>query len=207
CRPLRGLGQALARKERDEPQDHSARSRGWLARRGVHVCAGQGGARRQDSRSRTRLQRRTGSDAMALDLRTKWGAVCALTLGLSSVQGCTPKPEIASGKQAELSFRDAPPQAGRDTVVVLTPLEQETREMWTSLVQELGSEFNVATVPVSRTTGTRHLAGALERLHPACVVVVDNRTLELYRQLQSERPTAEFPPAVVVMTSYLERAI
>jgi len=144
---------------------------------------------------------------MALDLRTKWGAVCALTLGLSSVQGCTPKPEIASGKQAELSFRDAPPQAGRDTVVVLTPLEQETREMWTSLVQELGSEFNVATVPVSRTTGARHLAGALERLHPACVVVVDNRTLELYRQLQSERPTAEFPPAVVVMTSFLERAI
>lgn len=144
---------------------------------------------------------------MALELHAKWAPLCAVSTLLAAVAGCTPAPEAPSTDKVQLSFHDAAPEAGRDTVAILTPLEEETQEMWTSLVQELGTEFNVATVPVSRTTGSRHLARELERLHPACVVVVDNRTLELYRQLQVQRPTEVFPPAVVVMTSFLERAI
>lgn len=133
-------------------------------------------------------------------------AVGALSLLLAAAPGCTPTPEVAPAK-AELAFHDTPAEAGRDTVAILTPLEEETQELWQSLVQELGEEFNVATVPVGRTTGSRHLARELERLHPSCIVVVDNRTLELYRQLQAQRPNESFPPAVVVMTSFLERAI
>lgn len=143
---------------------------------------------------------------MALIRRFALLASCASAC-LVAFSACTPKPELPSAEKGELSFHDTPPQAGRDTVAVLTPLETETQELWESLVQELGAEFNVATVPVGRTTGSRHLARELERLQPACVVVVDNRTLELYRELQGQRPSATFPPAVVVMTSFLERAI
>jgi len=139
---------------------------------------------------------------MALTQRSGLAWLGALLLAA----GCTPAPEVAPQK-SDLAFHDAPIQAGRDTVAVLTPLETETQEMWESLVQELGEEFNVATVPVGRSTGARHLARELERLRPSCIVVVDNRTLELYRQLQVERPAEVFPPAVVVMTSFLDRAI
>jgi len=144
---------------------------------------------------------------MALN-RARIGAkLGAFGLVVLLTPACTPSPETAPAKKAELSFNDAPAEAGRDTVAILTPLEEETQELWTSLVQELGAEFNVSTVPVGRGTGSRHLGQELERLKPACVVVVDNRTLELYRELQVQRPNAEFPPAVVVMTSFLERAI
>jgi len=142
---------------------------------------------------------------MALSFRTL-SAAPILLVGLSLGASCTPKPEVPPSK-AELAFRDKPAAAGRDTIAILTPVESETQDLWGSLVQELGEEFNVATVPMGRETGSRHLARELERLKPACVVVVDNRTLEIYRELQTQRPTADFPPAVVVMTSFLERAI
>jgi len=142
---------------------------------------------------------------MALSFRTL-SAAPILLLGLSFGASCTPKAEVPPSK-AELAFRDKPAEAGRDTVAILTPVESETQDLWGSLVQELGEEFNVATVPMGREAGSKHLARELERLKPSCVVVVDNRTLEIYRELQAQRPTADFPPAVVVMTSFLERAI
>jgi hypothetical protein len=142
---------------------------------------------------------------MALSFRALSAApILLLALGLGA--SCTPKPEVAANK-AELAFRDKPAEAGRDTVAILTPVEAETEDLWASLVQELGEEFNVVTVPMGRGAGSRHLARELERYSPSCVVVVDNRTLEIYRELQAQRPLADFPPAVVVMTSFLDRAI
>jgi len=135
---------------------------------------------------------------------TRWLGYGALVLLCSA---CTPAPQTAPTQKSSLAFNDAPPQPNLDSVAVLTPLEPETYELWQSLVLELKEDFNITTVPINRNTGPDDLARALNRTAPKCVVVVDNRTLQLYRSLQNFLPQREFPPAVVVMTSFLERAI
>ncbi len=120
---------------------------------------------------------------------------------------CTAKPETVSTKQQVYHFEDAPHDADLATVAILTPQERETNQMWRAFVDELAGEFNVATVPIDKSTGVRQIAIELDRLKPQCVVVVDNRTLSLFRALQQARPRQTFPPAIVVMSSYLGRAI
>ncbi len=126
---------------------------------------------------------------------------------LAALCACTPTPEVAPAEEVELSFEDTPIRDDLDTVAVLTPLEPQTQELWDALVLELGEDFNVLTVPVNKSTGADDLSRELTRISPECVVVVDNRTLHLFRQLQAMQPQRQFPPAVIVMTSFLERAI
>jgi hypothetical protein len=120
---------------------------------------------------------------------------------------CTPAPEAVTKDRSTLSFQDQAPDPSLETIAVMTPLEPETQELWKALVLELTGEFNVETIPVTRATAPDDLSRELMKVSPKSVVVVDNRTLGLYRQLQSMRPQEEFPPAVVVMTSFLERSI
>lgn len=140
---------------------------------------------------------------MALKMKNV-AAILGLLAGTST---CAPAPEVPNAQSKALSFEDAPIQANRETVAVLTPLEPETQELWGALVQELSSDFNIVTVPVSRSTAADSLSLELTRISPKGVVVVDNRTLQLYRDLQRMRPDHQFPPAVVVMTSFLDRTI
>lgn len=120
---------------------------------------------------------------------------------------CTPQAESAGQTTTGLGFRDAPVRAELETVAVLTPLEAETEVLWKSLVLELGEDFNIVTIPVNRSTAPNDLSRELTKANPSGIVVVDNRTLHLYRELQGMLPNQAFPPAVVVMTSFLERSI
>lgn len=131
-------------------------------------------------------------------------AICVL---VAMAGACAPAPEVAPTNQTPLSFQDESPQADLETIAVLTPLEPETHDLWSALVLELHDDFNIVTVPVNKHTGPGDLARELNRTQPRCVIVVDNRTLQLYRTLQGMLPEREFPPAVVVMTSFLEKAI
>src|SRR2546426_816710 len=54
-----------------------------------------------------------------------------------------------------------------------------------------------------RTTAVE-LGAAIEAARPACLVLMNNSTVHLYRDYQRAHRGARFPPAVVVMTSYLE---
>ncbi len=128
-------------------------------------------------------------------------------LFIGATAGCAPTPQVGTSSKAQVSFEDAAPRPGLDTVLVLTPLEQETHELWSGLVLELKQDFNIVTVPVSRSTAVDHIVRELDERNPQCVVVVDNRTLSLYRAAQYRQPDRRFPPAVVVMTSFLQRAI
>lgn len=126
---------------------------------------------------------------------------------LAMLGACAPKAQTVSTEHTQLSFEDGPSRPELDTIAVLTPLEEETHEMWSALVLELEEDFNIVTVPVTKTTAPDHLGRELARVTPSCVIVVDNRTLGLYRRLQNMRPEHVFPPSVIVMTSFLERAI
>lgn len=132
-----------------------------------------------------------------------WTAVACF----AGTTACTPEPETVSNKQQVFHFKDAAHRENLETVAILTPREPATNDLWRSLVEELTGEFNIATIPIEKSTGVHHIAAELDRLRPHCLIVVDNRTLSLYRALQQARPQHEFPPAIVVMSSYLDRAL
>jgi len=64
--------------------------------------------------------------------------------------------------------------------------------------------FNVSTFTVSPGTTANDLGQAVARTSPACLVLMNNATVVLYREYQSTHRDEKLPPAVVVMTSFLE---
>jgi putative ABC transport system substrate-binding protein len=107
----------------------------------------------------------------------------------------------------EVRFDDPPRAAGQETVAVITPAEFETKELWTSLVDELVLDFNIATITVTGATRVGDLGQMLDNTGASCIVIVDNRTLALYRELQGAHPNRVYPPSVVVMTSFLQDVV
>jgi hypothetical protein len=78
---------------------------------------------------------------------------------------------------------------------------QATRK---GLLGELVRNYDVVTFLVEPETTLQQLSAALEAAAPTCIVVMNNSTLRLYRDYQHAHPGRAFPPAVVVMTSFLE---
>jgi hypothetical protein len=87
------------------------------------------------------------------------------------------------------------------------PVRAQTKEIWTSLVTDLSAEFNVVTIPAEVHTSVDSLSDQLAAANPVCIVAMDNRTVRLYRDLQQARPDWRFPPAVILMTSFLDQVI
>ncbi len=95
---------------------------------------------------------------------------------------------------------------GKPTVLVLMPDTKQTREVWTGLKDELEGSFSLFAVRVDGERGAEALASAMATHRPACVVLMNNPTLVAYARYQAAtRHVETFPPAIVVMTSFLDR--
>ncbi len=157
---------------------------------------------------------RAGSDAPIPRTRKRkgafrrWVAVGGLVTSLGLISACAkPRPAAPEAIAPAVTFNDPPHRAGQDTITILIPARPTSKELWSELVVELSEEFDIVTVPVDLQTRVTHLAQKLDQTQPVCVVVVDNRTLKLYRELQRLQPQREFPPVVVLMTSFLDQVI
>src|SRR6185295_8813756 len=93
---------------------------------------------------------------------------------------------------------------GTPLVLVAMPAAASFQATRRSLVAELGKSFDVSTLTVGADTSLPQLAAALAKTAPACLVLMNNTTVRLYRDYQRSRPGAKFPPAVIVMASFLE---
>lgn len=92
----------------------------------------------------------------------------------------------------------------RANVLVLMPDTAPTRQVWTGLKDELGSEFGLVAVKIDGPSADASIARAAERHAPACIVLMNNPTVLAYREYQRRSGQRSFPPAVVVMTSFLD---
>jgi hypothetical protein len=100
---------------------------------------------------------------------------------------------------------DPPLRAGAPLVLIAMPPSAGFQDVRRSLLNEIQRDFNVATLVVTSTTGAAELAGAIHRLTPACVVLMNNNTVSLYREYQrASAPGTSFPPSVVVMASFID---
>lgn len=90
------------------------------------------------------------------------------------------------------------------TIVVLTPDTPQTREVWTGLCDELADEYRLVAVKVERATDGGAIAEALTRHRPSGLVLMNNPTVAAYREYQRSHAGNSLPPAIVVMSSFLE---
>jgi hypothetical protein len=94
--------------------------------------------------------------------------------------------------------------AARGTILVCMPETKQTAEVWTGLSDELAGEFDLVAIRVEGREAAPLIAEGIRRHHPSALVLMNNPTLDAYRQYQHTNANAKFPPAVVVMTSFLE---
>jgi hypothetical protein len=130
--------------------------------------------------------------ALALALATVWGCAAA------GVDKAPARPEVSE------SIVDPPRRPGKPLVFIAMPGSTPFRATRKGLIDELAASFDVSTLVIDARTSGDAFQAALERAAPACVVLMNNSTVRLYRDYQRRRPGARFPPAVVMMASYLE---
>jgi hypothetical protein len=109
-------------------------------------------------------------------------------------------PRAARGDELESAV--AP---GKPTVLVCMPDTKQTSEVWAGLRDELSPQFGLVALRVEGERGAAAIARAMARHDPACVVLMNNPTVFAYARYQAAARLGHYPPAVVVMTSFLDR--
>jgi hypothetical protein len=94
---------------------------------------------------------------------------------------------------------------GKPTVLVCMPDTKQTGEVWSGLKDELAGHFTLIAIDVHGEQGGSVLARAMAELRPVCVVLMNNPTVFAYARYQATAGLASYPPAIVVMTSFLDR--
>jgi hypothetical protein len=124
---------------------------------------------------------------------------------LGTVAGCSRSSGgrgVRAGTGDELASSPVP---GKPTVLVCMPDTKQTSEVWAGLRDELTQQFSLVAVRVEGERGAATIARAIARHRPACVVLMNNPTVFAYARYQAGARLAHYPPAVVVMTSFLDR--
>jgi hypothetical protein len=119
--------------------------------------------------------------------------------------GCaTTGVEYGARKATVEHIVDPPARNGAPTVLIAMPSSPIFVEVRESLVSEVQKRFTIHTFVVGPETTEKDLASAITTIAPACLVLMDNVTMNLYRQYQVANPNATMPPAVLLMASFVE---
>ena len=82
------------------------------------------------------------------------------------------------------------------------------QQIYSSLSEELTGEYEVEQFYVESKTTLESLAEKITAFEPTAVVMMNNPTVGLYRRYQAAQPQGtEFPPAIAVMVSFLEKEL
>jgi len=100
--------------------------------------------------------------------------------------------------------RTRPSQASGKSILVCMPETDQTKEVWTGLSDELGKKFELVALKVDGSDPSANIARGIEKTRPAGLVLMNNPTVTAYRRYQRGTQDARFPPAVIVMSSFLE---
>ena len=134
--------------------------------------------------------------------------VAAVTMVVLAAGGCARLgargPGMDRAMAAATQVVDPPRRDGAPLLFIAMPIAPAFHETRKALVAETSGTFNVTTFVVTPDTRAADFRAALDAAAPACIVLMNNGTVRMYRDYQRERPGATFPPAVIVMTSFLE---
>lgn len=108
-----------------------------------------------------------------------------------------------AGRYVELA-RTKPQQASGKAILAFMPETEQTQQVWTGLADELGKSFALVAVRVDGKDSAGTIARGIEQHRPAGLVLMNNPTVAAYRSYQRAAQGHAFPPAVIVMSSFLE---
>src|SRR5882724_5405927 len=112
------------------------------------------------------------------------------------------RPALRSGGYRELFNTSLPGADG--TILVCMPETSQTREVWTGLSDELGKHYRMVAINADGSGASAAIAEGIHRHQPSGLVLMNNPTVAAYRTLQRTSTHKAFPPAVIVMTSFLD---
>jgi hypothetical protein len=136
---------------------------------------------------------------------TTYLALCAV--GFGGLAACATSGIGEQQEQnAKVAIEDPPAKPGAKTLLIAMPDTRDFVDARKGLVSEIKKDFNVTTFIVTPTTTVEELAAAIERTAPVGLVLMNNATLALFQKLQLRPGSRSTPPAVVLMTSFLEDA-
>ncbi|HWZ90154.1 MAG TPA: hypothetical protein VNW92_14925 [Polyangiaceae bacterium] len=133
---------------------------------------------------------------------TRRSFMYALPAGLVACSGAA-----REGVRSAASYREiisGTPGGAEGTVLVCMPNTSQTREVWTGLSDDLGKHYKLVAVHAEAHEAGAAIAEGLRRHRPSGLVLMNNPTVGAYRALQKSSPQTAFPPAVIVMTSFLD---
>lgn len=93
---------------------------------------------------------------------------------------------------------------GSERIVVFLPDTSQTREVLDALCDELSAKYQLIAVQVQSADDAGVIAQALTRHRPAALVLMNNPSVAAYGEHQRRQPNAQLPPAVIVMSSFLD---
>ncbi len=139
---------------------------------------------------------------MALTRRT---VLMTLPLFAGALMACASAAQHSSDNSGyfELLVR-GPTHGQKATIVVFMPETTQTKEVWTGLSDELSKDFRLVAVKIDNAAAVGAIAEGIRRHQPSAIVLMNNPTVTAYREFQRVSALRRFPPAVVVMTSFLD---
>jgi hypothetical protein len=112
---------------------------------------------------------------------------------------------VGAGVSSGAPAADPPVRGGVPMVLIAMPPSANFQDVRRSLLAEIKRDFNVATLTVTSSTGVDELSATIKRVTPACIVLMNNSTVSLYREYQrAHAGEGKFPPSVIVMTSFID---
>lgn len=128
-----------------------------------------------------------------------------LTVPLTGIgAACSSSTSVLRGGGAIEIATSTPAGPAKGTILVAMPETVQTREVWTGLRDELARDYQLVAVRVEGAESASNLASAMARHRPNSVVLMNNPTVAAYRAYQQQSGLEQFPPAVIVMTSFFD---
>ncbi|HEY5958526.1 MAG TPA: hypothetical protein VIV60_18315 [Polyangiaceae bacterium] len=122
------------------------------------------------------------------------------------VLGCGAGNQQSSSAQPLVEIATSSPGAAEArTILVCMPETTQTKEVWKGLSDELSRDYKLVAVRVERSSDAPLIAEGIKRYRPDGLVLMNNPTVTAYQDLQKNTHALDFPPAVIVMTSFVER--
>jgi hypothetical protein len=135
---------------------------------------------------------------------TRRDFLCAAPLYVGVMAGCASLEQSGAQRRPEQLAVSRSAAAGARTILVFMPETAQTREVWSGLRDELGDDHQLIAVRLEAAKDSAIIEEALRLYQPSGLVLMNNPTVSAYRQVQRKYPDRKFPPAIIVMTSFLE---
>jgi hypothetical protein len=173
-----------------------------MSSKDLHKDCGANGPAPHGTHQATRVVLSTRKPTIALLGRTLWallplcaGVTLACTKATWQPRHTQPYVELAA---------NGPAGSPKATFLVFMPETKQTNEVLAGLSDELAKDYRVIAVRIDQSQGVPTIAQGIDRHKPAAVVLMNNPTVAAYREYQRTTHLNHYPPAVVVMTSFLD---